>query len=276
MQATIIFHHLCDKNNFEFDLERIEEAIDEQEIDALILTDPIYSAGVDVPEIVYEKLSAISAKRGVWLICDHSLGGLNWQLPLSLIDVAKVNILQSTPRSINIDSITKRLFLNGLKHALIVASDFVIALVHDLTSSISGGLCSAQLSLLEALFAPQNESDILSFMDQNRRRIKSHYLLLQSALNGTQYSTYNSDSSYFSMICHKTVRIRDVDSKRTVSRLLYRHDLYVLPSEHFHYVKNSRFGFRVNLVNNMSRSLPIIIGALSHDTELLRDLGHLI
>lgn len=273
MKSATIFYHLCDKEKFEFDLEKIQSTIDEQEIDAMIFTDPIYSAGVEVSKTIYENLSDISDRFGVWLICDHALGGLPWETSLSLLDVEKVNILQSIPRFIYIDSITKRLFINGLKHAIIVAPESIINLTHDLACRISGGLCGAQFSLLEELFAPRNESDILDFMSQNQRKIKSQYQLLQGALNGTQFSTYSSNSSCFSMICHKSARVRDVDSKRAVKRLLYEHDLYVLPSEHFHFSKNSRFGFRINLINDMSMSLPVVIDALSYDTDFLCEFG---
>ena len=241
--------------------------INEQSIDALIITDPIYSAGIEISPLVYKNLAALCNRLGIWLICDHSLGGLHWHRSLSLIDFEKVEALLRTPKSIYLDSLTKRLFLNGVKHAVIVAPSSLIAMIHDLASRISGGFCTSQLSVLQALFSPENEADILSYMDRIRKKIRSQYRLVETALLGTNYAMYHSNTGHFSMVCHSHLRLCDVDSRNTVELFLNDHDIYVLPSEHFYYSKTSRFGFRINLVNDVSTFLPCVVQAVTQNAN---------
>lgn len=270
MKASVVFHHLRDDDQFALDLDAITDALESQCIEALLFTDPIYSAGIDIPSETYEALAGICHRLGVWLICDHSLGGLYWdERPASLFDFAKLKALQRVERFIYIDSLTKRLFLNGVKHAVILAPDSFILLVHDLASRISGGFCSSQISVFRALHETHNTLKLVKFIERNRARVISHYKLMAAALTGTDYALYPSNAGYFSMICHKEHRIKDVDTKQIVRRLLYEHDLYVLPSEHFYFFKQNHFGIRANLINDVSSSLPRLVEAISQDADLL-------
>jgi len=271
-KVSIIFHHLCDCDDFAFDFGAIEGLIEEQHIQALILTDPIYSAGISVPVECYRKLAEICALHDVWLVCDHSLGGLHWKAPVALIDFAKMRALRIAPKSVFIDSLAKRLCLNGFKHAVIIGPGGLIRQVHDLASRVSGGFCSTQIAVLDALYSKEHENALIQYMDSNRKRIRDQYNLLAAALCGTSFALYKSDTGHFSMICHTKARIRDVDTKNIVKHLLGEHGLYVLPSEHFYYYKDNRFGFRINLINEFSRLLPIICRAITQDSDFLHNV----
>ncbi|HKP02848.1 MAG TPA: pyridoxal phosphate-dependent aminotransferase [Chthoniobacterales bacterium] len=268
--SSVIYHHLLDEEAFFLDLKAIRRAVEWQQIDAIILTDPVYSAGIEHDISAYSGLSAICNEHHIWLLCDYALGGLFWHRPPTrLLDAAKLSALSSLERFIYIESPPKRLFLNGMKHAAVVASSNVTNLIHDLASRMSGGFCSTQLSVLKALYDPNNQTGIVAYMEGNRLRIEANFASLQSSLLGTAFYTYSSNSGHFTMLCHKHRRIENANTKRIVKRLLWEHGLYVLPSEHFSYYGRNHFGVRINLMNDVSAFLIPLNRALTEDPELL-------
>lgn len=268
--ASVIYHHLLDEESFFLDLNAIRRTVEWQQIDTIILTDPVYSAGVEYDIAAYTGLSTICNEHHIWLLCDYALGGLFWHRPpTGLLDAEKLSTLTGLERFIYIESPPKRLLLNGMKHALVIASTSVPKLIHDLASRMSGGFCATQLSLFKALYNPSSETSLVAYMEANRLRIEANFALLQSSLLGTAFYTYSSNSGHFTMVCHKHCRIQDADTKWIAKRLLWEHGLYVLPSEHFSYYGGNHFGVRINLMNNVPEFLIPLNRALTEDSELL-------
>jgi aspartate/methionine/tyrosine aminotransferase len=268
--SSIIYHHLLDDESFFLDLNAIRRTVEWQHIDAIILTDPVYSAGIEFDIAAYKGLSAICNEHRIWFLCDYALGGLFWRKRLTkLLDSEKLSALTSLERFIYIESPPKRLVLNGMKHAVVVASANVTNLIHDLAARISGGFCATQLSLFKALYDPSSETSLVAYMEANRLRIEANFALLQASLLGTAFYTYPSNSGHFTMLCHKHRRIQAADTKCIARRLLWKHGLYVLPSEHFSYYGANHFGIRINLMNNLSEFLISLNRALTEDPELL-------
>jgi aspartate/methionine/tyrosine aminotransferase len=268
--SNVIYHHLLDEETFSLDVNAIRRTVEWQQIDAIILTDPVYSAGVECDIAAYNGLCAICNEHHIWFLCDYALGGLFWHKPpTKLLDVEKLSALTSLERFIYIESLPKRLLLNGMKHAVVVASTSVSKLIHDLASRVSGGFCATQLSLFKALYNPTSETSIVAYMEANRVRIEANFASLHAGLLGTAFYTYPSNSGHFTMLCHKHCRIQNADTKWIVRRFLWEHGLYVLPSEHFSYYGSNHFGVRINLMNSLSEFLIPLVRALTEDSELL-------
>ena len=267
---SIIYHHLLDEEVFSLDLKAVRQTIEWQQIDAIIVTDPVYSAGVEYDIAAYHGLSALCSEHHIWLLCDCVLGGLLWHEPVTkLLNAEKLSALSSLKRFIYIESPPKRLILNGMKHAVVVASSNVTELIHDLASRVSGGFCTTQLSLFKALYDPRSQAAIVAYMEANRLRIEAHFASLQASFLGTAFYIYPANCGHFTMVCHKRCRIQNADTKRIVRRLLWQHGLYVLPSEHFSYYRQNRFGVRINLMNDLSEFLIPLNRAFAEDSELL-------
>jgi aspartate/methionine/tyrosine aminotransferase len=152
IQATITYFPLVDKNNFQVDLKKLSEIINEQQIEAILFCDPIYSGGIEIPKGVFDFLSKISNERQIWIICDYTLGGLEWSNgSFPQFSYAKIMILLSTPYSIFIDSISKRLLVNGIKISVVIGPPSLILEIENYAAQVYGGFSSPQIEFLKDL-----------------------------------------------------------------------------------------------------------------------------
>jgi len=252
--ASIVYFHLRDLNNFLIDINAITETMAEQDIQAIVLSDPIYCCGIEVSIDIYDKLLKICFARDAWLIIDYALGGLDWdELHRSKNYVLKLNAAGTYKRTVLIESTAKRLLVNGLKSSIVITNIDLVAEIESLSCQVYGGFSLPQISLLEDLYSNKNEKEVSQIIENNVGIAKSNFQILTAFLLNTEFKLYTSNSGYFTMIIHKEYKIKEVDSKAIIKSYLFEEDLLAFPSFHFSIYEDNRFGFRVNLLQDLSR-----------------------
>ena len=257
LNTSIIYFPLYDSNEFKVDLAQIEEIVSTQEIDAIVFSDPIYSGGIEISENIFEFLAELSAKRGTWILCDQTLGGLEWRnVSFSQIAYSKISALLKTERFIFIDSISKRLLVNGLKISVVISSPDMILEIENLASQVCGGFNSAQMEFLKELYSPSNSAELSEIMRKNVAVMKDNHQKLSSVLSNTQYGIYEANSGYFTMIRHNEYKLEELDTKQIITKFLWEEELLAFPSSNFSFHKQNRFAFRVNVMIDLD---PMIL-----------------
>lgn len=249
----IHYFDLTDQNNFKLDIEQIRSLIKTVRANALVINDPIYCVGKAISSEVLNQLVETCNQNNCLLFLDSTLSGLEWNNSQpGILDKHKLAIITNADRYIMVDSLTKRLLVNGLKHAVVFACPGLINLIEDTASRVYGGFCYPQLQFMTELYDPENTKEVLGILQHNRNLIKSNYELLTVFLYDTPYQLYPSGSGYFTMIAHREYLCRDVDKNSQVETYLYKYNTFLLPPAYFNFSPLNHFSLRVNLLKDPS------------------------
>jgi bifunctional pyridoxal-dependent enzyme with beta-cystathionase and maltose regulon repressor activities len=265
---SIIYYHLNDVDNFSIDFNKLRETIEEQEVEAIVISDPIYSCGIGISATDYGNLIEMSSSFSVWLLVDYALGGMSWQEG-SDEPFIKSKMASTYSKCILIESITKRLVINGLKSCLIFSNQQITDQIEIHGSQVYGGLTLPQITLLKEIYELDRFSDVIAIIKRNIEVVQDNYKMLKAFLLDSDFNLYSSNSGYFSMIVHKTLRIKDVDSKTMISRYLFEEGILAFPSFHFSLYKQNHFGFRINLLQDLLPFFDPLSNCIRKNMELL-------
>ncbi|MCP9751490.1 aminotransferase class I/II-fold pyridoxal phosphate-dependent enzyme [Ferruginibacter sp. HRS2-29] len=267
--ANIYYYHLYDYLDFKVDIIDVQKAIEANSIDAIIFSDPIYSAGIEINDATYILLAETCKSKEIWLLCDYSLGGMEWSNRDNLLlNSFKLGLLRQAGKFIFIESLTKRLLINGIKTSLIFCSSRLSSDIEDLASQVYGGFCISQIELIQNLYQKENAAELLSIIQHNKKVIKDNFELLQAFLMDTPYKLYNANSGYFTMIVHKEHNICNVFPQSIIRTFLFKHGVLAFPSFHFSFDQKNKFGFRINLLSDISDMLFSLDKCIREDTKL--------
>jgi aspartate/methionine/tyrosine aminotransferase len=263
LNAAVIYCHLVDSLNFQIDAEKVKSLIDEQFIQAVIITDPVYSSGVNIDNSIYECLADFFNAKKIWVIIDGTLGNMYWgEENYFAFDIEKINSVSKIKQFVYIDSVTKRFQVNGIKSAVVLAHESIIPFIEDIGCQISGGLCSAQVQLLSEFLSPENNAMLTQNLRSSLKVISQNYNLLQTSLIGSGFSVYKSENGYFTSVYSTQKKIKDVNIQAVVKSFLYGHDLRILPTSCLGFCQENLFGIRVNLLKDIKPLIPVILSAI--------------
>lgn len=257
-KLSVYYYHLRDGNSLQIDYNQVEHIIKEQFIDGIILTDPVYSAGVEFSLNDYHRLRSICNQYDIYFIVDYSLGGLQWSLsPSYILNHEKVSILKTCQKFVFIDTLSKRLLLNGIKFSVIIGDKNVIDKIDLISETVYGGLSALQCFLIKELYKTSNEKVISALCEKNITKTIESYNLIKSALIGTDFTIAETNSGYFSLVNHNNYSLEDVDTKTFSLTTLKENNILCLTKDRFTYFGENSFGFRINLNKSRDLLLPL-------------------
>lgn len=260
LHVDVTYFHLSNQNGYLFEVDKFTELCCTQNIEAVIITDPVYSSGVPIEGDIIDKVTGFCKNKSIWLVFDNSLDGLAWDSDrIRHIDKEKLEKISQANKFIVISSITKSLFLNSSKSALIISNPEIIHICDDLACSISGGLSSLQVNILSNIISPINDEYIANISSSNTKLIKQNFSILKSAFIGSDWHLPKTSVGYFTILTHNNKSIGDVDSAKYFEKLLFEDHIRALPLDYFGHYRLNNFGVRVNLLKNIKEVLPSLI-----------------
>lgn len=246
--SQVFYYHLNDKSGLSLNIDELESIIKQQFIQGIIITDPIYSSGIEFQLEEYNKLTEICNKYEIYCIVDYSLGGLHWHESKDFVlNTNKLKILKTCKKYLFIDTLSKRLLMNGIKFSIIFGDEVIIDAIDRISETVYGGLSAAQCLLIKELYEPNNKKLINTICKNNITITQETYRQINSLLLGTDFELVNTNSGYFSLINHKELTIEEIDTKRFSLTLLKEQNTLAICKDRFTYFQENKFGFRVNL-----------------------------
>jgi len=259
---SIVYYHLTTANNFLFDSEEISKIIDEQFIDVVFITNPIFNTGLPINHIIFEELFNLFIKKNIWVVVDNTLDQLNWNKKNSLFNNFLLNKFNSYYKFIYIDSPTKKLFINGLKHAVIISKlSSLTSIKYDSDCNI-GSLTINQVNLMHEIYDKENLNLIKKTMNNNIDLFQNNYLLSKNLLSNSDYYLTESICGFHTCLMLKNKNFHQTDVNAFLRKLLFKHGILLFPLNHFLFHNNNDFGFRINLSKHpykITKSLKALI-----------------
>lgn len=254
--SFIYYYHLSDASNFSIDYDKLEDLIKEQNIECLVVTDPVFSAGLELSETDYSRLTSIVIKHDIYVFVDYCLGGLRWDMnKLFVLNHLKLQELIKTDKFVFIDSLSKRLQLNGIKFSLVFASSEIIDGIDTISESIYGGLNGLQAEVIRQLYKPGNSQTVITMHEKQLDKIKANYRLIKAMVTDEPFLIADSNSGFFTIIESTDKTFRELDTKKITLRLLKEEHIIMIPNNRFSYYADNKFGWRINLAKNQDELL---------------------
>lgn len=264
--GQVFYYHLLDDNNLNIDINEVNKIIQEQLIDAIVITDPIYSSGKEISIELYESLSLICEENSLYFIADYSLGGLDWNaITHDFFNFKKIEIISRCKKYFFIDTLPKKLMINGVKFSIVIGSIEIIDKIDLISESVYGALNYSQCLLIKNLYKIENKKHIHKICDSNIKDSIEKYNLLKSILINTNFDIADTNSGYFTMINHNKIKLNDIDTKLFALTTLKELNILTLTKDRFSYYKNNKFGIRINLNKKTDELMSAVIQCIGID-----------
>lgn len=235
---------------YQLNFEDIKSTIRKNHIDAIIITDPFYGSGVNVPLNFYNMLINYLNKQNIYLIVDYARGAMKWDFNTltHLFDFQLYNILKKANNYIFIESISKRIFVNGFKSSLLFSNYEIIKKIRKLGDCFIGSMSAGQMEFLSNLYSISNIMSINDIIQKNIIKAQNHYELIKTLLLGTDIIyTVPTDGNYI-LIGIPKYYFKNESDINIFHKILYSFDIYTLPQSLYTFEDLKYFIFRVNLL----------------------------
>jgi len=260
LNFNVIEHSLQFGDDFKIDFDLLKQQIQEHKVQAIFLTSPVFGSGVEIPDESLDLLVDLCNNYDIWLILDYVYGGLLWD-DLDTADYifnhTVYNKIHQAKKSVLIESISKRLFLNGSKVALVFSSPSFIRRMLRLSICTVGSMCYAQLRAFETLYKRENTGSLVNLMNQTIQNAQRNYMAISAMLLGADIQISKCHSSYFALLqIPKPLNAEDVE--HSIS-LLQKTGVLTIPHSRYRLFSCRKYCFRVNLL----KQRDIIITSLT-------------
>ncbi len=259
---NIEFFQVFQDSNLNINFSKLEDIISKNHINLVIINDPIFGCGISIKNETYKKFIYLCKKYYVTLIVDYIYGGMNWNEERHYIHKYLLEQINSCENVIIIDSMSKRLFINGIKNAIIYGSSSVIKRIEKESVHTLGCMVYSQISLLKELYSPYNKETINKLINNNISHSKNNYDFIKSLVLGTNCYLENCDSGFYSLF-KIPYRILGTNSNMQIAKMILKKcNVLTIPHERYLYFNTYEYCFRINLLSskiNLAQGINAII-----------------
>lgn len=236
------------ENDFEINLKQLEDEIVRNNIEAIYITDPIFSSGIEISENIYNQICDLSRKYNTWIVIDYIYGGMDWNASNYVISDKIAHIINSFSNYIVVESIAKRLFINGVKTATVFSTPQIIKKISRLSIYTVGSMCCLQLHMLRKIYNTENTNAVNGVIKENIIEASRRFNQVLSFMRGKNCIISSCNSSYFFLMGipypHK---VEDMDY---AINILNQTGVLTVPHSRYLLSNNQYYIFRINLLIN--------------------------
>lgn len=254
-----LYHY--DINLFEeidFNFITFEKEVLDNNIHSIILIQPFFGSGIYLKYSILEKLISFCEEQEIYLLIDYVYGNMDWD-SLSHIHNSKLIQLVTTSRfCILYESISKRIFLNGIKTALIFSSPKIIRGINIDSEICLGSISYIQESLLQTIYSPDNILNVNNFIIDALNFASSNYDLLCTLVLGTDVKLCKSKCGYFTLLGIPKKHFKSTTDQDIVHELYKKTGIVTIPHSRYYYNSLEYYCFRINLATETHELLTAI------------------
>jgi aspartate/methionine/tyrosine aminotransferase len=235
------------------DFGKLRKMIISNNIEALIVTDPLFGTGIPINEINYGSILNIAKELGIWVIIDYIYGGMEWKQPIRIINKFMIELINDHPKTMIVESISKRLFLNGIKFAIIYTNFSLIQAIETNSESFIGSSSYVQNELFKRIYEPSNIPVIIKHIKNNIEHVKLTFNGIKSAILGKGIFLSDCISGYFALAGIPASKIKGLRGNKASLDIIDKVNILTIPHNRYLFETKDYYCFRVNL--SMDRAL---------------------
>lgn len=254
-RLNTVYAHADLLEDLDVNADRVLKVAQEQMVDAIFLTNPVFSTGTALSLDSLQCLAYHVEHTGKWLILDETLAGLPWHFDCQYPFVTSaMKLLMTHSRCIYLWSVSKALFLNGLKHALVFAPPRITKKIERAADLLVGGLTATQIALIEQIYCQSSKTSLQECARQNVAQFSATYDLCATCLYGTTFQLTSVDIGFHTVaFIPKKQKNSSIHAREIACAMIDQHGVSAIPLAHFGFPPFSPIGFRINLSKNPGR-----------------------
>ena len=245
---TIEFYQVLDNDHICIDYSEIEAIIKNKSINLIVINNPLFGCGIHFEKSTYKTLIDICVRNHSILFIDNIYGNMLWHKQNKIIDTFIINEILDNKPVIMIDSLTKRLFINGIKNSIIYANEEIINSIEKFSVYSTGCLTYSQISLIKELYSTKNRLTTDKYIKKNINIAKNNYELLKSLTSDCDMSLLNCDCGYFTLCKIPYCFFQNKVDMLIAKEILINCNVLTIPHDRYLYFDNNSYCFRINLM----------------------------
>lgn len=264
LNVEVYYYKVISEDSLEFcpNISNIEDIIKKNLINLVIINDPIFGTGVKVPVIFYQKLLSVCRPLNTYILIDYIYGGMEWEHLPELINKSLVDLINSYSNIIILDSLSKKLFLNGLKSGTIYGHQDIIKDIEKYSVYLSGSLSFPQMSIFEEIHHPKNHRLVRSKLENSLEIAKDNLELVQTFFLQSNFIVSPCNSGYYCLV--GLPKRLYANSDNIAQEILTNFNVLTIPHERYLFSSSKYYCFRMNLLlpkNELISAIKKMLGA---------------
>ncbi len=249
LDFDVVEYDLTMRNNFSINVEKLENIIIQNKIDTIIITNPIFGSGIEVDVKTIKEIAIICNSQNVCLFMDYVYGGMQWHIsnPINYIFQYSVfEAVSSSEQYIFVESISKRVFLNGTKFSLVFSSPSFMRRILRLSIFMVGSMAFQQVNLIPQIYSDSSVYALTNLIAENAVTANNCYNMIKALLTGTPAAISNANCGYFALI--SIPQKHNIDDTTYAIDILNKTGIITIPHSRYLYKEKGYYSFRINLL----------------------------
>lgn len=234
-----------------------KELIDKQ-IHCIILIQPFFGSGINLTYSEFEKIVSFCEKQKIYLLIDYIYGNMDWDSESHIHNTKLIQLVSSSQCCILYESISKRVFLNGMKNALIFSSSQFISDINIDSEICLGSISYVQESLLHTIYSSDNIGTVNRFITDTLSYASNNYNLLCSLILDTNIELCKSTSGYFTLMAVPKSYFESSEDMYIVKELYQKTGVITIPHSRYYFKSPHYYCFRINLAIKTEKLLSAV------------------
>lgn len=265
--------NIFEKKLYHYDIDLFEEIevnfnilkkeIEDNDIHSIILIQPFFGSGINLKDSVLEKFILFCEKQEIYLLIDYVYGNMDWNSLSHIHNAQLIQLVTASNFCILYESISKRIFLNGMKNALIFSNPKFICDINTDSEICLGSISYVQESLLHTIYSPNNINNINEFIKDVLDYSSNNYDLLRTLVLGTEIKLCKSTCGYFTLLGIPKHYFESSTDQDIVNELYRKTGIVTIPHSRYHYYSSEYYCFRINLASQ-THELLIAVEKILH------------
>lgn len=260
LEFDVVEFDLSVKNNFAVDINAIENMIKATKTDIFIVTNPLFGSGIELEIETIKNISFLCNKYNVCFLMDYIYGGLAWSVKDPVDHIFNYSVYAAVSlaeQHIFIESISKRVFLNGVKFALIFSSENIMRRILRLSVFTVGSMAAHQVRLVPQIYSIESLPILAKLISNNAAKAYEHYKIIRTILSDTNFILSNANCGHFVLM--SIPKTENIDDVTYAISILHKTGVLTTPHSRYLLVEDGLYTFRVNLLLDKSSLIDGII-----------------
>lgn len=220
-------------------------------IELIIFTEPLFASDKYLLSDITSLLEW-GREENIEFIADCLYNNLNWGEDFTSFLSLYHLVFKYDNLSI-IESLSKKIQLNGVKNAVLIAKSEIINYLEESFNYTSTPFSYSQLALLK--YYCEGEIDFFNRKIQKlKEKSQQNYQLLITLLAETEVIVDKINSGYFTVLNFPYKKINQIENEKTAVEtsvnILKERNVFTIPHLRYHYKKEGYYSFRINLTLN--------------------------
>lgn len=258
LKKNLYYYHLDLFQEINLDLVELKRTLIDNNIHCIILIQPFFGSGINLTDDKIKKIISFCEEHKIYLLVDYVYGNMDWDYLSHIHNLKLVPLITSSQYCFLYESISKRIFLNGMKNAIIFSSQQFINDINVDSEICLGSISYIQESLLYTVYSSQNLETINHFISDTLVYSSNNYKLLNTLTLGTCLKLCKSTSGYFTLMTIPKSYFVSKEDRDITKEIYEKTSVVTIPHSRYYYNPENVYCFRINLAMDTDKLLTAI------------------